>query len=324
MSETRKDDAPVVEFVRVSKSYGRVMAISDASLALRPGIYGLLGPNGAGKSTFMKLLAGLARPSVGTIRVLGESPFANPNVQRHIGYCPDADALYDELSALVFVTSMAELSNVSNAGKVARETLTRLGLADAMERPMGTYSRGMRQRAKLAQALVHEPRVLLLDEPLTGTDPASRQTILDEVRARASAGTVVVFASHVLHEIEALTSELLLIARGHVVAQGSVQDIRDMLTERPHHIRVDVADPRRLAARMIELKGGVKSVRISRDETALLIATETPDATYRRVAEIVIEDGMSLSAISSPDATLESLFHDLVEHASGTSKRGLS
>ncbi len=317
-----------IRTVRLSKWYGKVTALQDVSLHLHAsgpntsGIWGLLGPNGSGKSTFLGLAAGQLRPSLGSIRVGGVSPFANPNVLAHIGLCPEADALYDDLSGLEFVSAMARLSGCrrQESRDRAAAALERFGLKNEMHRPIGGYSRGMRQRTKLAQATVHEPRVLLLDEPLTGTDPKSRSVILDQIRERAAQGCLVVFSTHVLHEVEALTEQVLLIARGQLVAHGHVHEIRDLLEEHPHHIRVVCSDSRRLAARLASEEQEIVGIRFP-SESCVEFETTAPEATYAAITKALVQDEHRLESITSPDATLEALFHYLVArgtHGAGT------
>ncbi len=321
-SVVESSDAAGIRAVRLSRWYGKVTAISDVSLQLGPGIWGLLGPNGSGKTTFMRMVAGQIKPSTGKLLVCGASPFGNPEVLRRVGYCPEADSLYDELTGLEFVSAMAELSGFepAKARKRAKDALEEFGLEDAMERKMGGYSRGMRQRAKLAQAIVHDPDVLILDEPLTGTDPSSRQTILASLRRRATEGALVLFSTHVLPEIEALTDRLLLIARGQVVAQGAMQEIRQLLDEHPHHIRVQCDRPRELASRLLASESGVVALHFPSAEL-LEVRTWRPDETYNAIAAQIVEGGFALRSITSPDANLEALFHYLVEranHGAGT------
>ncbi|MFK7987871.1 MAG: ABC transporter ATP-binding protein [Sandaracinaceae bacterium] len=310
------DDAVGIRAVRLSKWYGKVTAVSDVSLHLGPGIWGLLGPNGSGKTTFMRMVAGQIKPSTGKLMVAGEAPFGNPRVLRRVGYCPESDSLYDELTGLEFVTAMAELAGYDRgtAKKRAKDALEEFGLGVAMDRRMGGYSRGMRQRAKLAQAVVHEPEVLLLDEPLTGTDPSSRQQILDSLKARAKKGAIVLFSTHVLPEIEAITDQLLLIAKGQVVAQGAMEEIRDLLDEHPHHIRVHVDRPRDLASALLANEEGVESLTFP-TSYLLEVRTWNPEETYAAIAKQVLAGGFELGSITSPDANLEALFHYLVERA---------
>ena len=301
---------------KVSKWYGKVTALQDVSLELGPGIWGLLGPNGSGKSTFIQLIAGQITPALGKVSVCGMNPFANPDALRRIGVCPEADALYDELTGLEFVATLAELSGYDRktAKERAANALTIFGLEDVMGRAMGGYSRGMRQRAKLAQAIVHDPDVILLDEPLTGTDPTFRARILAEFRRRADAGAVVIFSTHVLPEIEAVTENVLLIARGQLVAHGHSQEIRNLLESHPHHVQIMCNRPRELAGWLARVEG---IVGMQFAHGGIEVMTYDPDATYTAVVQAALETGIEVASITSPDANLEALFHSLVE-ASGS------
>lgn len=315
--------APTLRAVRLTKSYGRVNALQDVTMELEPGVFGLLGPNGSGKSTLLGLASGQLAPSNGELLLCGESPFANPSVLRRVGLCPEADALFEELTALEFVTAMAELSGFGRkeARDRAASALESFGLGGAMGRLMGGYSRGMRQRAKLAQSVVHDPDVLLLDEPLTGTDPTSRALILEQVKKRADAGALVLFSTHVLHEVEALTDKMLLIAQGRLVAVGAVHEIRRMLDEQPHHVRVDCQRARQLAAKLASAE---EIVGMSFPEpNAVEFLSREPERTYARVSEALLAEDFGLRALTSPDATLESLFHYLVERGARRAGTGL-
>jgi ABC-2 type transport system ATP-binding protein len=311
---------PSLRTIRVTKSYGRVIGLLDVTLDLQPGIWGLLGPNGSGKSSLLSMASGQLRPTNGEILICGEAPFGNPEVLRRIGLCPEADSLYEDLSALEFVSAMAGFSGMgrTEARERAAAALESFGLGAAMTRRMGGYSRGMRQRTKLAQAVVHDPDVLLLDEPLTGTDPTSRAVILEQVRKRAAAGALVLFSTHVLHEIEALTDRMLLIAQGQVVAVGAVNEIRAMLDEQPHHVRVDCARARDLAVSMVP-SPEIVGIQFP-TETSVEFLTQEPERTYGRVSRELAAKDYGLRAVTSPDATLERLFHYLVER--GTRRAG--
>ncbi len=293
-----------------SKWYGHVLGISDVSWTLEGGIVGLLGPNGAGKSTLMKLIAGLLRPSRGSISVFGKSPFDDVAVRRRIGYAPEHEKTWDELTALELVTVMAKLAGVSGrrADQAAQDAIAQMGMTDAMHRRVKGFSKGMRQRTKLATAIAHDPDFLLLDEPLTGVDPIARVDIVDRIRKLAASGKTIVVSSHVLYEIEALTSEIVVIYRGQVLAEGNVYEIRKLIDRHPHRIRVECDQPRQVAA---ALATADHVARIVFERQGVLIETRDPDRCYDQLAAAVIDSGITVSALSSPDNNLGAVFEYL-------------
>jgi ABC-2 type transport system ATP-binding protein len=293
-----------------SKWYGHVLGISDVSWTLRGGIVGLLGPNGAGKSTLMKLMAGLLRPSRGSLSVYGKSPFADVDVRRRIGYAPEHEKTWDELTALELVTVMAKLAGVpaNRAVKAATDAIEQMGMTDAMHRRVKGFSKGMRQRTKLATAIAHDPDFLLLDEPLTGVDPIARVDIVERIRALATAGKTIVVSSHVLYEIEALTSEIVVIYRGQVLAEGNVYEIRKLIDRHPHRIRIECDQPRVVAAALATAE---HVARIVFERAGVLIETRDPDRCYDQLAAAVIDGGINVTALSSPDNNLGAVFEYL-------------
>ena len=244
---------PVVEFDGVSKWYGNVIGLNKLTLRVGPGITGLLGPNGAGKSTLLQLATGQLRPSQGAVRVLGHPAWNNPALTRHVGLCPEQDAFYEWMTGLDFVRTCARLTGMGGreASGAAEKALARVGMTEHMGRAIGGYSKGMRQRTKLAQALVHEPRVLFLDEPFSGTDPVARRDLIEVIHGLSAAGRSVLVSSHVLHEVEALTANVVLLHRGRLVAEGNVRQIRDLIARHPHRIVLVCDDYRALAAKLV-------------------------------------------------------------------------
>ena len=293
-----------------SKWYGQVLGISDVTWTLRGGIVGLLGPNGAGKSTLMKLMAGLLRPSRGALTVFGTSPFEDVAVRRRIGYAPEHEKTWDDLTAHELVTYMARLAGVPTraAPEAAEVALAAMGMTDAMHRRVKGFSKGMRQRTKLATAIAHGPDLLLLDEPLTGVDPIARADIVARIRALGEAGTTILVSSHVLYEIEALTREILVIYRGQVLAEGNVYEIRKLIDRHPHRIRLECDRPRVVAA---ALATADHVARIVFERHGVLIETRDPDRCYDQLAEVVLAEGVQITALSSPDNNLGAVFEYL-------------
>jgi len=305
---------PLVETEKLCKWYGRVVGINDFTVTIPRGVTGLLGPNGAGKSTFIKLLMGALRPSKGKLRVLGERVWGNRELLGRIGYCPEHDGIYEDLTAQEFVTAMARLSGLprSEAEERAARALAQMGLTEAAGRTLGGYSKGMRQRAKLAQAIVHDPELLLLDEPLTGCDPLARVRIIELIKEMGAAGKAVIVSSHILHEIEAMTTDILLIYKGQVLAEGNIYRIREMIDEHPHKIRVECSEPRRLAARLVqspEVRG--LDFPDAEEARAFTLETRSPDVCYPLIPRLALEDGIKIRALGSPDNNLQAVFEYL-------------
>ncbi len=296
---------------KLCKWYGKVVGINDFSVSIPRGITGLLGPNGAGKSTFIKLVIGALRPSKGKIAVLGQEVWGNRGLLSRVGYCPDHDGVYGDLSGTEFVSYLGRLGGMGarRARKRAEEELDRLGLADARDRPLREYSKGMRQRAKLAQALVHEPELVLFDEPLTGCDPLARVLVTDLIKELGAEGKAVLVSSHILHEIEAMTSEILLIYRGQVLAEGNIYRIREMIDRHPHKIMVECEDPRGLA-RELAAEEPVRALEFLGSDT-LLVETPEPDACYPLIPRLALEKKIKIRALTSPDNNLHAVFEYL-------------
>jgi ABC-2 type transport system ATP-binding protein len=290
-----------------SKWYGHVLGVSDINWRLRGGIVGLLGPNGAGKSTLMKMMAGLLRPSRGALTVFGGSPFDDVAVRRRIGYAPEHEKTWDELTALELVTAMGRLAGVPapRARAAAKAALAQVGMTSAMHRRVRGFSKGMRQRTKLATAIAHDPDLLLLDEPLTGVDPVARVDIVDRIRALGERGKTIVVSSHVLYEIEALTSEIVVIYRGQVLAEGNIYEIRKLIDRHPHRIRIECDRPRAVAA---ALAAADHVTRIVFERAGLLLETRDPDRCYDEIAAAVLASGVTVSELGSPDNNLGAVF----------------
>ena len=304
---------PVVAFHEVSKWYGNVIGLNKLSLAVGAGVTGLLGPNGAGKSTLLQLATGQLRPSQGAVRVFGQTVWNNSAVNRRIGLCPEQDACYEWMTGWDFVHTCARLSGLgrSEARVAAERTVENVGMTQHKDRAIRGYSRGMRQRIKLAQALVHDPDVLFLDEPLTGTDPVARRDLMDIIQRLGGEGKSVLVSSHVLHEVQSLTPDIVLLSHGRLVAEGNVRQIRDLIDEHPHHIVLQANDCRKLAARLLAWDD-VEGVRVLAHENGVMAETRSPDAFYGRLPALCLEEGLEIKAVYSDDDNLEAVFKYLV------------
>jgi ABC-2 type transport system ATP-binding protein len=307
------DVTPVIEFEGVSKWYGNVIGLNKLTLHIPAGVTGLLGPNGAGKSTLLQLATGQLRPSQGRVRVLGEQPWNNPGLLPQLGLCPEQDAFYEWMTGWDFVYTCARLTGLSRAEARAGtvRALETVGMTQNMRRAIRGYSKGMRQRTKLAQALVHEPQLLFLDEPFTGTDPIARRDLIEVILGLGADGRSVIVSSHVLYEVEALTPNIILLHRGRLVAEGHVRQLRELIDKHPHRIVLVCDHYRELAARLVTC-ADVEGVKFLDSESALLVETRQPDAFYARLPELSLQDGTMIREVYSEDDNLEAVFKYLV------------
>ena len=302
---------PTIDVRDISKWFGNVVAVNDVSLQVHPGITGLVGPNGAGKTTLLHMIAGLARPSEGEVRLLGGSARGNPQLYRRIGVMSEHEAVYGFYSGRQFVEFAARLHSVSPLEPAVGRAIEAVGLADVQNRPLGTYSRGMRQRMRLAATLVHDPEVLLLDEPLNGTDPRQRIEFQNLMRRLAAEGRTIVISSHILEEIETLAERILLMVSGKLAAAGDFRAIRAKLDERPYKVRIVAGNPRSMAAALV-LMEAVDSVTVDPDG-ALVVLSRNVTALQRFLPRLAQEQGIRLLRVEPLDESLESVFSYVVE-----------
>ncbi|MEX2184016.1 MAG: ABC transporter ATP-binding protein [Chloroflexota bacterium] len=309
MTEPIAAPVPAIELDHVSRWYGNVVAVNDVTFALGPGVTGLLGPNGAGKSTLLHMLAGLLAPSAGSVRIAGRPAFGQPEVYRDVGLVPEREAVPGFLTGHEFARFSAELQGVAAPGAAADRAIATVELADAAHRQMRTYSKGMRQRAKLASALVHDPHILLLDEPFNGMDPRQRLHMIGLLRAMAADGRAILFSSHILEEVERLADAVLVVYAGRLAASGDFRSIRRLMTDRPHRFTIRSSDDRALAAALL---GNESVFGIELDDGHLAVRTSDFGAFSRVVAPTARAAGIRLFEIAPTDDSLESVFSYLV------------
>lgn len=300
----------LIEVTNASKWFGDLVAVSDITFSVGPGVTALLGPNGAGKSTMLRMMCGLTAPSSGTVRVLGRDPKTDPSVMRHIGLAPQQEQVFEYLTALEFVTMSAKLHGVAEPEQAATQVLHLVELDPTDPRKLPTYSKGMRQRVKLAQATVHGPSVILLDEPLSGLDPRQRLHMVELFHRMGAEGRCVVVSSHVLEEVERFGSNVLVIAQGRLSAQGDFHGIRDLMDDRPRRLQVDTDQPRELAGALLA-QGFVSSVELVGADSVLMNTTDIRQFA-RAIAPIARDLDAKLLEVKSLDESLESVFKYLV------------
>ena len=304
----------VFEGRTVSKWYGQVIAVNNVTFTIGQGVIGLLGPNGAGKSTLMKLLTGQLRPSQGEVTLFGGRIWNNYPLFHRIGFCPEQDSFYERMTGAEFLSAMLQMHGFTD-GEVARRVdaaLATVNLAAARDKKIAAYSKGMRQRIKMAQAIAHDPEVLVLDEPLAGMDPVGRRETIQLVRQWGREGKCVIVSSHILHEVEAMTPTILLMHNGQVLAEGDVHQIRDLIDKHPHTIYIRCSAPRRLAEALVAFPD-VESVRFNAEGDGLTVESRKPDEFYQRLPELMIGHEVELDEITSPDDNLQAVFSYLVK-----------
>ncbi len=300
---------PMVQFEGVSKFFGELVAVSDITFTIGEGVTALLGPNGAGKSTVLRMLTGQAKPSKGSVRIFGFDPRHDRRVQRMIGVAPQQEQLFETQTAYEFVHLAAVLQGLEDPEAATNRALDLVELDIDRARPLSTYSKGMRQRVKLAQAIVHDPWIVVLDEPLTGLDPRQRLSMIGLLQRLGDSGRCVVVSSHILDEVERMGSQVLVIAKGRLAAEGNFHEIRELMNDRPHEIEIRSDKPRRLALAFLD-SGLVHSVRL--DDSSVIVETTNVVEFARTIAPQAVVADASVDAVVPLNDDLESVFRYLV------------
>jgi ABC-2 type transport system ATP-binding protein len=304
---------PVIEAQNLSRWYGNVLGLSDVTLQIEPGITGLLGPNGAGKSTFLKLITGQIKPNIGSVRISGQRVRNNYALFETLGFCPEQDSFYDEMTGWQFLTGLLRLYHLPES-EIEAKAIKALDIVELMsdkDRSIRSYSRGMRQRIKVAQAIANEPEILILDEPLNGLDPLSRRKIIRLIKSYKQEGKTIVVSSHVLPEIEAMTKKIILIHQGKIFAQGDIHYIRDLIETHPHIISIKCSRPRDLVSKFIQHDFVLKVNFIPADDS-LLVETNNRDKFFGILPSLFVEDDIEVFEITSPDDNLQAVFDYLI------------
>jgi len=308
----------MIQLENVSKFYGTVIGANDLTIKLSPGAYGVVGPNGAGKTTLINLLTGQLQPTIGRVRVFDVNPWIRRDILQRIGLCPATDVLYPNVSALEWVQYQVRLHGFSRhqSRQLALNSLELAGISGSMHRQMGTYSLGMRQRTKIAQAIAPEPDLLIFDEPYHGLDPVGRYQMTELLKDWISGGKSLLFASHVLHEIEAITSSFLLIYRGRLLASGEATEIDRILSDSPQEVEIQGADVARLIRRLAD-EPWVNGLQLLDDRTRLQVSVRDPRHLYENLATWIREDRLRIDGLTSADGNLSAIFDSLLRHHRG-------
>ena len=308
-----------ITFANVSRFYGEVLGINNVSLSIPPGITSLVGPNGSGKTTLMNLMPGLIRPTQGEIGVLGVAPDHPERLCRIVGYCAQFDAFPKGLTGHQFIYWFLRMHGLSHAEceEKTAAALERVSMTPAAHRHVGAYSKGMRQRIKLAQAIAHDPQVLVLDEPLNGLDPMARAVTIALFREWGAKGRYVIVSSHILHEVDQISDQVILLSQGYVVAEGQIQGVRSEVKEQPMQILVRCDNPGGLAARLFQDHHMVEA-KISNDRKGLLLRTTDADSFYLLLNHVVLESGLEVESVAPADDDVNSVYQYLIGAEGGT------
>ncbi|MCI0470197.1 MAG: ABC transporter ATP-binding protein [Candidatus Aminicenantes bacterium] len=303
----------VVKTEKLSKWYGNILGISDISMEISPGIKGLLGPNGAGKSTFLKVIAGQLKANIGTVTIFGEPVFSNHQLFSRIGFCPEYDSFFRDNTGFEQVSFLARLHgfNKTEAARKAELAIDRVGLMESKDKLIREYSLGMRQRIKIAGSIVHDPDILMLDEPLRGIDPLWRVNISQIIKDYEKEGKTIIVSSHILPEIEALTNDIILIHQGKVFAQGDIHYIRDLIDTHPHQISIKCKDFRELAAMIIDNKY-ILNILFDNNAHKVTLNTDNRDKFFALLNKLIVEHRLQVEEIISPDDNLQGVFDYLI------------
>jgi ABC-2 type transport system ATP-binding protein len=302
-----------IVFENVSKFYGEVLGINRVNLSIPPGITSLVGPNGSGKTTLMNLMTGLIRPTRGSVNVLGIPPDRPDELFRKVGYCTQYDSSPKGMTGYQFLYSFLRIHATprAEADRLAWEALERVGLTDAARRKVAAFSKGMRQRIKLAQALCHNPRVMVLDEPLNGLDPMARAETLALFQKLGAEGHHVIVSSHILHEVDRISDQVILLSNGYVVAEGHIEGVRSEVKEHPVQILVRCSRPGELASRLFH-EDHVVEAKIHNDGKGLFIRTRDADSFYLMLNRVVLEAGLEVESVAPADEDVHSVYQYLI------------
>ncbi len=297
----------------LSKWYGPVIGVNNLDFEIRPGVTGFLGPNGAGKTTVLKLMTGQLKPSQGELTINDQPVWNQHAIMKEVGYCPEYDAFWSFLTGWHFVLSLTQMHGYSKEEAASRteKAIENMGMTKAMHRRIAGYSKGMRQRIKLAQAIAHDPKILFLDEPLNGMDPLARHETVKMIKAMGESGKIVVVSSHILHEVEAMTDNILLINHGRLLAQGSIYEIRRLLDRHPLQITIECEDIQKLSTALLQFPD-ILGIQLDRVRQRITVETNRPDAFHERFPKLVLDEKLYIRSIWSPDENLEAVFDYLV------------